>query len=299
MIVDFYPDICYDTTESKTEEYGMGYLLLAILCSAMVSVGLRLSTNRVTYKMGMTATNYLSCLVVAIGYAGLSGLFPNDVELPRSLGLGALNGVIYLGAFLLFQFNIRKNGIVLASIFMKLGLLVPIVVSILVFHESPGVLQVLGFITAIAAIILINYEPGHAVKLRMELLLLLLGGGAVDVLSKVYDEVGSAALADQFLVATFAVALLLSLVMMALKKERFGKYELLLGVMIGIPNFFTAKLTLRALETVPAVVTYPTYSVGTILVVTLVGVLFFREKLRKQQYIAIGVILLALTLLNL
>ena len=39
--------------------------------------------------------------------------------------------------------------------------------------------------------------------------------------------------------------------------------------------------------------------VVTLLVITLTGVLLFREKLRKQQWIALGIILLALALLNL
>ena len=56
---------------------------------------------------------------------------------------------------------------------------------------------------------------------------------------------------------------------------------------------------LAALTDIPAVVAYPTFSVSTILLVTLAGTLFFREKLNKNQWIALGIILVALTLLNL
>ena len=277
----------------------MGYLILAILASALVSIGVRLSEGRVKCKMCMTAVNYTCCLIISICYAGVGNLIPDVPGLGFSLGLGSFNGVIYLAVFLLFNYNIRKNGIVLSSIFMKLGLLVPIIVSILVFKENPNAAQIIGFVTAVAAIILINYEPGHAIKMRPELLLMLLGGGAVDVLSKIYEELGARDLSDQFLLATFAVALALSVILLIARKERFGKYEILIGMLIGIPNFFTAKLTLKALETIPAFITYPTYSVGTILVVTLCGVAFFRERPRKLQYAAIGIIFVALALLNL
>jgi multidrug transporter EmrE-like cation transporter len=40
------------------------------------------------------------------------------------------------------------------------------------------------------------------------------------------------------------------------------------------------------------------YSVGAILVVTMVGVLAFRERLRRLQWVALGLILVALVLLN-
>ena len=47
-----------------------------------------------------------------------------------------------------------------------------------------------------------------------------------------------------------------------------------------------------------AVLVYPMYSIGTIIAVTLVGVLFFKEKLSKKKVIALGMIGIALCLLN-
>ena len=52
------------------------------------------------------------------------------------------------------------------------------------------------------------------------------------------------------------------------------------------------------MKAVPAVIAYPTFSVGTILTVTLTGVLLFKETLAKRQWIALAIILGALVLLN-
>ena len=49
----------------------------------------------------------------------------------------------------------------------------------------------------------------------------------------------------------------------------------------------------------PAVIAYPTFSVGTILTVTLAGFLLFKERLSRRQWIALAIILCALALLNL
>ena len=68
---------------------------------------------------------------------------------------------------------------------------------------------------------------------------------------------------------------------------------------IGIITFFSVKTMLAALTDIPAVVAYPTFSVATMLLVTLAGTLFFREKLSKLQWVALGIILVALALLNL
>jgi multidrug transporter EmrE-like cation transporter len=47
------------------------------------------------------------------------------------------------------------------------------------------------------------------------------------------------------------------------------------------------------------VIVYPTYSVASILLITLAGTLLFREKLNPRQWIGLGIILPALALLNL
>lgn len=277
----------------------MIYLLLAIFSSAMVSVVMRLSTNRVGNNVAMLVMNYLMCLVLAALYTGLGDLFPQSAGLGQTLGMGVIHGALYLGSFVLLQANVKRNGVVLSATFMKLGLLVPMVVSVLFFGEKPEFLQIIGFLTALAAIILINSEKDATVMgSKVGLFLLLIGGGSGDAMSKVFEELGDTALSDQFLFYTFLAALTLCIALMLVKQQRPGKAEIFWGLLIGIPNFFSARFLLRSLEDVAAVIAYPTYSVATMLVITLAGVLFFREKLGKRQWAALGIILIALGLLN-
>lgn len=277
----------------------MIYLLLAILSSAMVSIVMRLSTNRVQNNVAMLVMNYLMCLVLAGMYTGFGNLFPQAGMLPQTLGMGAIHGALYLASFVLLQVNVKKNGVVLSATFMKLGLLVPMVLSVVFFGEQPELLQIIGFITAIAAIVLINMEKDSPVMgSKLGLALLLIGGGGADAMSKVFEELGDKSLSDQFLFYTFIAALALCIMLMLYKKQRPQKAEIFWGLLIGIPNFFSAKFLLRSLEDVAAVIAYPTYSVATMLVITLAGVLFFKEKLGKRQWVALGVILVALALLN-
>ena len=277
----------------------MIYLLLAIFSSAMVSVVMRLSTNRVGNNVAMLVMNYLMCLVLAALYTGLGDLFPQSAGLGQTLGMGVIHGALYLGSFVLLQANVKRNGVVLSATFMKLGLLVPMVVSVLFFGEKPEFLQIIGLLTALAAIILINSEKDATVMgSKVGLFLLLIGGGSGDAMSKVFEELGDTALSDQFLFYTFLAALTLCIALMLVKQQRPGKAEIFWGLLIGIPNFFSARFLLQSLEDVAAVIAYPTYSVATRLVITLAGVLFFREKLGKRQWAALGIILIALGLLN-
>ena len=275
-------------------------LLLAIASSAMVSIIMRLSDRKVTGNIAMLTVNYLMCLVVSAAYAGFGNLFPDVEGLPGALLMGSINGLLYLGGFVLLQMNVRRNGVVLSSTFMKLGLLVSIAVSVLFFRETPDVLQITGFCLAVAAIILINFkkESGSTAGFKAGLILMLLASGMGDAMAKIFEELGNPALEPQFLTYTFGVALILCTVLMLSKKQRPGKWEVLFGLLIGVPNFFSAKFLLGALEDIAAVIVYPVYSVATILVVSLTGVLVFKERLEKRQWIGMGLILIALVLLN-
>ena len=275
----------------------MIYLLLAITSSALVSVFMRLSTGRVKGRFSLLAVNYLVCSLLGAIYAKGNIFCVGATGYGSMLLLGLIAGGLYLLGFVLLQRNIRKNGIVLSSLFMKLGLLVPIVMSLIFFRELPSVLQCIGFLIAVAAIVLVNLEKDTR-GFTAGLLILLLAGGGCDAMSKVYEQLGAPALSNQFLFFTFFFAFLLCSILVLRKSETPGKQELIFGLLIGLPNFFSAKFLLAALTQLPAVVVYPTFSAATLLAVTLAGVFLFKEKLKNRQWIALGMILLALIALN-
>ena len=277
----------------------MLYLLLAILCSALVSVLMRFSTEKVKGNVSMLAMNYLMCLLLAAAYTRGNGTGAGTPGVAGAVFMGIINGVLYLLGFVLLQFNVKKNGVVLSSTFMKLGLLVPMVVSIFFFGEMPALWQVAGFVLAVTAILLVNVgNDASAAGMKAGLILLLLVNGGADAMSKIFDELGQADWSECFLMVTFGTALLLCGALVFVKQERPGKWEVLFGLLIGIPNYFSARFLLRSLEHVAAVIVYPTYSVATILVVTVTGLCLFRERLNKRQWAAVAVILAALVLLN-
>ena len=279
----------------------MIYLVLAVLASTMVSVVMRLSTGKVKNNMSMLAGNYLVCTLLAAANAGGKLLTPPDV-LAGTIGMGIINGVLYLFAFLLLHYNMKRNGVVLASTFMKLGLLVSMAVSVIFFREMPGVIQWVGFAIAIGAIILINYEKGGGTGAsggKMWLVVLLVIAGLGDAMAKVFESYGDTAYSGQFFIYTFFFDLLACIFLLVKNGEKPSFKEIGYGLALGVPNFFSARLLLKSIEHLPAVLVYPTVSVAIILVVTMVGLVFFKEKLKPRQLAGIGAILVALVLLNL
>lgn len=279
----------------------MFFLLSAIVCSSMISIFMRLSTGHISAKISMLAMNYLTCMVMAVIYTGANQLLPRTDGIGLTLGLGLVNGLFYMLALVLTQYNIKKNGVVLSSVFAKLGaLLVPLVVSISVFSEVPEVTQAAGALLAVAAMIVMNYEKGKmAAGSGLLLLFLFFTEGAAAAMSKIYGEIGRNSLSEHFLLYTFTAAFLLCLILILYRKEKPGLSEGIFGILIGLANFSASRFLLKALEEVPAVIAYPFRGVAVIALVSLAGIFLFKERLKKRQWAAIGVILAAVVLLNL
>lgn len=280
----------------------MFYLFLAIVSSAMVSVCMRASEKYVRNTMVMFTANYAVCLIVSLFYMGDIRPFAAQDGLGLAVLLGVASGMLYLLNFVLLQRNIRLNGVVLSSASMKLGaVLIPLIAAVLLFHERMKGLQLTGAILAVAAILLINLEKDsvHQGREKTGLLLLLTVSGVTDTMANIFDKTGTEALRNHYLFCTFLAALFLAFAMALYRKEKVTAADVLSGVLIGVPNYFSARFILLALSEVPAVVVYPVYSVGTIVTITLVGLAVFHEKLSGRKAGAMALILAALVLLNL
>ena len=285
---------------SVPRRFKMLFLILAVLSSSMVSIVMRISTDKISANISMLAVNYLVCSFLGAAYAGFDLLSMAAEGFSLMVALGAVAGVLYLAGFVLLQWSIRRNGVVLSATFQKLGLLVSMVVSVTCFGERPALWHWFAFVLALAAIVLMNRRScGEKAGSMAGLLLLLLSCGGCDVMSKVFEVYGNANLSGHFLLYTFLTALGLCILLIAVRKQGLpGKAEWSFGFLVGIPNYFAAKFLLASLTSLPAVIVYPVYSVATLLVVTIAGVLLFRERLRNHQWAALGMILLSLILLN-
>lgn len=274
-------------------------LILAMLSSALVAVVMRVGSEGDQPRKPMLAVNYLVCAAISLLFLQ-SGTEPTGMGF--AVGLGLAGGILYLGAFLLLQRSVRENGVALSSAFMKLGVVVPTVLGLTLFHERAGIARVAGIALTAAAIAIL---PGRPDKRRSGsggaglLALLMLGGGLADGMSKFYSAYGNPALEGHYLCFVFAFALVLCTALCARLRQRPTGRDALFGVLLGLPNYFSSRFLLRALAEIPASVAFPVFSCGTILLTSLSGRLLFGERNAPRQRAALGLALAALILLNL
>ena len=75
-------------------------------------------------------------------------------------------------------------------------------------------------------------------------------------------------------------------------------WRALAGVMLGIPNYFSSRFLLYSLQTLDAIIVYPMYSVLTVIVITLLGMGIWHERITKRTALGMLLILLSVAFMN-
>ena len=107
----------------------MLYLIAGFVCSALVSLVLKVSDRKDCERYGMLAVNYASCIIPFLLTQAGKPLPAPDADLAICLGFAAVNSLFYLAGMVVNQLNVRRNGAILQSTFARLGVMVPTCLS--------------------------------------------------------------------------------------------------------------------------------------------------------------------------
>lgn len=278
----------------------MIYLILAVTCSSLVSIVMKLSEKKRTSESGMLIFNYIACIIAAWLFSPGLNPFPQREGLGITFLLGAISGIMYLVSLVLIQQNIKRSGVIFSSTFTKLGVIVSVLIAIIIFREAPQLKSIIGIILAIVAIVIFNFDK-EAMKGKKDflwLIMLLVFSGLCDSMINIFKNTGPAALSDGFLLLNFFFALLCAVIYLVIKKEKIGWWDVLFGILLGIPNYLSSRFVLYALDTLDAVVVYPVYSVATLIVIGIAGILAFKEKMTWAKAAGMVIVVIGLVLLS-
>jgi multidrug transporter EmrE-like cation transporter len=302
----------------------MIYLILAILCSASIAIIFKFSENKNMNRYVITTFNYvIASFISFISMILNRGIFKNiegnffyefkEVIIDNNnstfssqgsiiwaLLLGFSAGVFFFLSFFLYQKCIKENGVSISGAFGKLGILVPVIMSIVLWREIPLFLQIIGMMIAFFSIILINFpQKGEKVKINYLLILLFLIGGTAEFSNKIFQKYALIEYKELFLFSVFFSAFIISFYFMIKKSNSIRKKDVFIGFLVGIPNLFSSYFLILALKDINTSIAYSTYTSGSIFIIYLFGIFVFNEKLKKNETIAILTIILALILMNL
>jgi len=302
----------------------MIYLLFAILTSASIALIFKFSEGRNMDRYVITSFNYLAASLVSAIIITVNDLklpfisFPVTVRdlcgtLPPSnitsagkssliwaFIVGVPAGIFFFLAFIYYQKGINENGAGLAGAFSKIGILIPMSVSIVFWNEIPTVIQSVGIALSIISILLVNisFRRFSVDKLRLTLLALFLFSGLAEFSNKVFQKYGLVDHKLVFLFFVFFAAFLISAGFLVWRNKTPGARDMVTGMLVGLPNLFCSYFLILALDGMKASVVFPIYTATTIVLINIGGYLIFNERLKTKERLSIALTVVALVLIN-
>lgn len=278
----------------------MLFLILTILSSVATSAMLKYNEGRGGNRLVVAGMNYLVAATLSFVMLDTSKL---DIP-PVWMGISIAAGIGFVGGFLMMMRGMKEIGLAIPSSTARLSMLIPVVGSIIFFDERPGTPQIAGLVAGVLAFVLLGAaqrSKGEQGGLDLGAIGILLAifaiVGATDFSMKMAQEAGIDKDANAFYI--FATAALFCWSVVALRQLPVRAGDLLTGAILGVPNYFSVYFLLLALRQLDASIVFPTVSAGSVVLVTLVAVLFWKEHPNAIAWAGILLAAVAVALLGL
>jgi drug/metabolite transporter (DMT)-like permease len=278
-------------------------LVLNILLSVAFFHVIRTAQVRGSNMMVVGAVNYILASVVCFAASYLSG---NTQLSPETLFWGTIQGIAFIVTFYLICTTMALSGMAIATAFIRIAVVLPVLASIFYWGEVPGKFQIIGILVCLVSLPLIGTRArnvGTSVKLGWHefriVAMLFVFIGMAGVASKGFVMSGVADARTTFMGVLYGVAAFGALAAFILPAWRTHSRGLVDGVKMGFMNVISILAYLIALEQVSGVVVFPVQAAGGILANTLFAAVVWKERFIKKTIVGMGVAVVGLVLVNL
>ncbi|MEZ4977886.1 MAG: DMT family transporter [Chitinophagales bacterium] len=290
----------------------MIFLLLSIFCSTALMLIFKLFKKFEISTFHAIVFNYLTAVFIGIP-------FVNDWEFAfQSAGnwyyLALLLGSLFIGLFFLIGKTTQELGISVATVAMKLGYILPILLAFTWYKEELSTLKISAILLTILAVILSSIkkkdlasQPTAKNSLLIFLpLVIFIGSGICDALvqfaeKSFFPNKGF----EAFLIILFATAFSLGFFAAIIsdirkKQSAFTAKNIFAGFLLGIPNYGSIYFLFKALNhySNDSASVFPLNNIGIVLLSSLVAIFFFQEKLSKWNLLGLTIALLSIILMS-
>jgi len=284
-------------------------LLFCILLNVVVAIIFKVFPRFNIDVKRAIIVNYFTC--VATAWAADYTEFNSHLPMVKDFAVWTLPmGILFFMVFLVIGKTVASYGVLVATTSQKLSLILPVVIALLFYGEPLTTWKLPGLLAAIGAVIYINADgspklPKWSSLTALSLpLLTWLGSSAVDLslfLSEKYQAANGHNLL--FTASLFFFAGLSGLLFVLFQDLKTGsswkKKDIIAGICLGIPNFFSIYLIVVLLsDGWQGSILFPMLNVAIILITTLVGLFVFKEDFNRNRKAGIVLAILAIILLS-
>jgi len=284
------------------------YLVLSILISSLLFVIFKLFDVFKINTLQAIVINYV--IALSFGLATSTSSL-SVVEIPKQpwfLGAFCL-GFLFISVFNVMGITAQKNGLTVASVAGKMSVVIPVVFGIFIYNESVSFFKIAGILMALIAVYLSSAKSDTApVKFKNLIfpLLLFVGSGFIDAgLKYVESKSVSDEAVPMFLATIFGCAFVLCFFVVVTQmingKFHFHFKNILGGIALGIPNYYSMEFLIKALQTggMESSTLFTINNVSIVIFTTVFALVFFKEKLIKKNWIGLGLAVISILLVAL
>jgi len=286
----------------------MIYLALSILASSLIFVIFKLFPKYKVQTLFAIIVNYLTA-----GTVGL--LFYEDPvkfsKLPQETwfwGATAL-GLLFILIFNLMALTSQKLGVAVASVATKMSLVIPVIFGVILYKEVLSLIEIVGIIIALLAVYLASAKEKVQKVKKLAFLLPLsvfVGSGLIDTSIKYFqDTYVQEAQYPLFSAVVFASAAFLGLLLILIRsvknKLKINLKNVVAGICLGVPNYFSIYFLLKALQN-PSFTSASIFTINNVAIVmlsTVLGIILFKEVLSTKNWIGASLAILSIILVAL
>lgn len=283
-------------------------LALSVLSSTWIFVVFKLYDIYKVQTLVAIIVNYITACLV-----GLT-LYKGTLNVGEIIGSSWIWGPVFMGMLFITVFNLMAKtsqvaGVSVASVATKMSLVIPVLLGVFLYKERLSFIEITGILLALTAVYLVSTKGKglHVDRKHLMLpVLVFIGSGIIDASIKYFEE---AHLTDQeipiFSSMIFGFAAISGLIFISLKSNK-GQMKLnwkniLGGVALGIPNYFSIYFLIRALRSdlLSSAAVFTINNVAIVMLSTLVGILLFKEKLSAKNWGGVAIAVLSIILVAL
>lgn len=285
----------------------MLFLVGSVLFSSYLTLALKAASKYGINLFQAIVFNYLTCVVTG---SLVNGAFPiNKQAIDNEWFYWALlMGVMFITLFNMIGITAQKNGVAVATVANKLSLIIPVVLAVYLYQESVLGWRLVGVVLALISVVFTSYQspkadsssPSQQANYLLPLALFL-GSGLLDsTINHVQKNFVTENNQNAYLITGFFSAGMIGLLILVFQlirgKQLFSYKNLLAGVLIGIPNYFSIWCLMKFLKESPwqSNASIPVNNMGIVLFSSVMAWMIFKEKLSKLNWVGILLSLIAI-----
>ncbi len=276
-------------------------LVLATLFSASFALTVRYAQGR---RCNMWAVGALNYSVAALTNLALQSARGSLAPSASTAWIGATAGVSYVVAYFVLFRLMALRGVAISTAISRLAVVIPVVASIVIWHDRPNTYQAIGCLLALVSLPLLGIKPaaaGSGVDRRaiafMAALFLLNGYNSIAF--KMFEETHLSGEAALFLALLFSVAAFVAVVAWCGHRAGSSAKDLVPGIGLGVVNALANLSFVAALRELPGVLVFPFHSAVGLAVTVIAARLIWKERGTRLETAGILVSLVAAVLINL